>query len=432
MARGLELMAGVPWPWLLWWLGCLALLPMAWQRPVVAIAVHVMLQYGIYRYSPESQALLTTRLLDATALLSLLLAWRWRRSRPAPPDVPRAALAIMWTLAAWVALSLLAALHSGRAYPTWLHHDPSLFFQAACLFSAAALSMRDRIDTIGLAGAISAAAVLHAAHQGVDALRLEAYAAALAVIALPMALLLVASARSMPARGAGAVAALLLLSVALWSRNRAAFVALGAGLLCAAALWLALRRASPSPGAAVRSHRAAGWLVGVLLLALVGGLAGGGYQRFAALWQSAPPATPDQQLDLGTAKERLVLWQAAWDMAKQAPFLGVGPGNYANTEKSAEISSKRLTAHSNYFSMLAETGFVGLVLYLALFVAALVSLAPLLAQANDWRADTARALFASLMMYLVQGLFNARHDLVLAYLIAGWAASLRQARESDR
>jgi O-antigen ligase len=68
--------------------------------------------------------------------------------------------------------------------------------------------------------------------------------------------------------------------------------------------------------------------------------------------------------------ERLAHWQAAAEMARAAPWLGVGLGNY-----SAAYPTFRLLnwpnalghAHMIYLNVLAETGVIGLITYVILW-----------------------------------------------------------------
>ena len=69
--------------------------------------------------------------------------------------------------------------------------------------------------------------------------------------------------------------------------------------------------------------------------------------------------------------ERLAHWQAAWEMFADHPWLGVGIGNYAAAYPSYALplwEDPLGHAHNYYLNILAETGSVGLVSYLALVV----------------------------------------------------------------
>ena len=69
--------------------------------------------------------------------------------------------------------------------------------------------------------------------------------------------------------------------------------------------------------------------------------------------------------------ERVAHWVAAIRMWEKAPWLGVGPGNYATVYPSVHLP--RWTealghAHNIYLNTLAETGIVGLGAYLLLWI----------------------------------------------------------------
>lgn len=70
--------------------------------------------------------------------------------------------------------------------------------------------------------------------------------------------------------------------------------------------------------------------------------------------------------------ERLMLWQSGWNMLKDYPVVGVGPGNFEKfyqeiyilpTAKQPELSH----AHNNFVHMAAETGILGLTGFVYLF-----------------------------------------------------------------
>jgi O-antigen ligase len=67
-----------------------------------------------------------------------------------------------------------------------------------------------------------------------------------------------------------------------------------------------------------------------------------------------------QELDAGeeSASGRVDAWYEGLQMFKSHPLLGVGPGNFTDYNQ--------LTAHNSFVLVLAETGFVGYVLWLAL------------------------------------------------------------------
>ena len=69
--------------------------------------------------------------------------------------------------------------------------------------------------------------------------------------------------------------------------------------------------------------------------------------------------------------ERIAHWQAAINMARDKPFLGVGLGNYEiayDTYRLINWSDPLGHAHNLYLNMLAETGLIGLCVYLAFWL----------------------------------------------------------------
>jgi len=71
--------------------------------------------------------------------------------------------------------------------------------------------------------------------------------------------------------------------------------------------------------------------------------------------------------------ERMAHWQAAWEMLLARPAFGVGIGNYAATYPAYALprwDDPLGHAHNYYLNIAAETGFVGLITYLWLWLAA--------------------------------------------------------------
>ena len=69
--------------------------------------------------------------------------------------------------------------------------------------------------------------------------------------------------------------------------------------------------------------------------------------------------------------ERLAHWQAALNMAEHNPFLGVGFGNYEVAYEQYRLLNWQEPlghAHNYYLNVLAETGIIGLIGYIAVFV----------------------------------------------------------------
>lgn len=73
--------------------------------------------------------------------------------------------------------------------------------------------------------------------------------------------------------------------------------------------------------------------------------------------------------------ERIAHWVAALRMWEQAPWLGVGPGNYATVYPTVRLPRWEGAlghAHNIYLNVLAETGVLGLAAYLLLWGGAIL------------------------------------------------------------
>lgn len=122
----------------------------------------------------------------------------------------------------------------------------------------------------------------------------------------------------------------------------------------------------------------------------------------AATWTwIAPSRSMIITSEESSAKERLWLWEQGLNMMEANPLFGVGKGQFPRH------SSRRLIAHNNFVSNMAETGFTGLLLYVALIYLSfkglwLVTRAPP-GERRDQKLmqSLARGLMASLIGYNV-------------------------------
>jgi len=84
--------------------------------------------------------------------------------------------------------------------------------------------------------------------------------------------------------------------------------------------------------------------------------------------------------------ERLAFWQAALDMWRDHPWLGVGLGNYAAAYTAYSLPKWRMAlghAHNYYLNIACETGLVGLLAYLFLWAAAFVQVGQAIRKSGD-------------------------------------------------
>lgn len=86
-----------------------------------------------------------------------------------------------------------------------------------------------------------------------------------------------------------------------------------------------------------------------------------------------------------SAMGRLYAWEAAWNMALDHPILGVGISNfyYNYFYYSPHWDGLNHAVHSTWFGVLAESGFVGLILFVSLIVSTLLMSLKMLKTVND-------------------------------------------------
>jgi O-antigen ligase len=182
-----------------------------------------------------------------------------------------------------------------------------------------------------------------------------------------------------------------------YATARAAFfVQVGlAGLMLASALptrfiWILGASATVASIAVVV---ASGSTASVALLAVLGGLAllgsAGGWHGAAlgaaaglfvvvlgmtmalgALYAPGDPRTGrvDRIVDSTLTERRLVLWNDALSIVSKRPLAGVGPGRFQLASPTARADADARWAHHGFLQQAAETGVIGFVLLVALFL----------------------------------------------------------------
>jgi hypothetical protein len=402
---------GLYWGWIAFWCAAAATLAGAPLFPMTGLAVFAVLAYGMPRYGTEFLTLLQLRILDAVSLLAAAgwLIWAMRARRT--PNLRHWLISLMFAFSGWIVLTAVIALAGGIPWNPFPRHDPMAFGAALIMFLVAAHVLGDKQTSWQFALALGVALLARALVEGTRGLDLEGDIAPLMVMSLPLALM-----------GGW---------IAVQPMLRILFFALAAAMVGAVAL--TYNRAAAVAGAVmlvvVVWHLHRRWrlfALALMVFAAVGLLTYHGkyWERFRALWDSqAVHATA--QLDRATAEERLELWDAGWRMALDKPFVGVGPGNYPIFVRFYAPGKDDLVAHNSYLQMAAETGFPGGGLYIAVFAGACLLLSRIARRfGNTWPGPGARMLQASLVAYLVVGIFVSRHDMVLAYVLAGWAVAL--------
>lgn len=123
--------------------------------------------------------------------------------------------------------------------------------------------------------------------------------------------------------------------------------------------------------------------------------------------------------------ERLAHWQAALDMARANPWLGVGLGNYGTAYAWYALVNWPLSlghAHNIYLNALAETGLFGLMTYVVIWLSAIGLTIQTLRRSSGWRRGLALGLlgvWAHLLAHqVVDNLHVNNIDLLMATELA--------------
>ena len=145
-----------------------------------------------------------------------------------------------------------------------------------------------------------------------------------------------------------------------------------------------------------------------------------------------------------SARQRLTSWKWSWDLIKEKPLLGVGSGNWKVDVLKFENRLKAdyeylFKAHNDFIETAAETGLIGGLLYLSLFVMTIWAFLRKVFSRQREEDDFYRYLFLAatgMAFYAVDAFFNFPADrpeilvLFTFYLSAGIAATLLQKPES--
>lgn len=129
-----------------------------------------------------------------------------------------------------------------------------------------------------------------------------------------------------------------------------------------------------------------------------------------------------------SAMGRIYAWQAAWGMALANPFTGVGLDNFYENYYfySPHWDGKNHAVHSTWFQVLAETGFVGLILFVSLIVVMVkvIRRCSLLVEAGSTERVMLTALGAGVAGFVVAGTFLTQGFTWPLYILLGLTLAL--------
>ena len=147
--------------------------------------------------------------------------------------------------------------------------------------------------------------------------------------------------------------------------------------------------------------------------------------RLGALQGAVGSGNLKEAEDSGSAEQRAEIWKVAWGVGKSHPVLGVGLGGYPTAHQWQASKGGRYKgmargfrdAHNTYLRVLAETGLLGLLAFLACIVAAWSYVRRArLASADQGRARSLFFAEVSLLATAICGLFGSYDDISFLYL----------------
>jgi probable O-glycosylation ligase (exosortase A-associated) len=144
-------------------------------------------------------------------------------------------------------------------------------------------------------------------------------------------------------------------------------------------------------------------------LAFLAGLAIAAAVQFMPEHWHARVATISEYEEDGSVQGRFESWRYALEVVRDSPVIGGGFEIFRGNQAATTAAGYR-SAHSIYFEALAEHGYVGLALFLAIGIGTYLSASAILRRTRDhadlaWAADLAAMVQVSIAAYATAGLF---------------------------
>ena len=135
--------------------------------------------------------------------------------------------------------------------------------------------------------------------------------------------------------------------------------------------------------------------------------------------------------------ERMAHWQAAWNMFRSSPIVGIGPGRYASAYAEFRVNDFWIDplghAHNLYLNIMAETGLIGITGYLIQLVAWLaIAVASFRRSQSRFDRALAAGVVASLAGVALHNVFDnlSVHGLETeAAMLVGLCAAIGRGRD---
>ncbi|MFM8325259.1 MAG: O-antigen ligase family protein, partial [Pirellulaceae bacterium] len=129
--------------------------------------------------------------------------------------------------------------------------------------------------------------------------------------------------------------------------------------------------------------------------------------------------------DGDNGRQRIEIWQATLQMTKDNPWFGIGPGNFQNVIETYDKKLARMFSHNSFLNVLAETGGIGLLLYLSVFLIGAFQLVKAIRRyPGEWREQAAWFVASGIVAFVVISLFLTRHLMTIAYILLGCSSAL--------
>jgi probable O-glycosylation ligase (exosortase A-associated) len=388
----------------------LSLVPMILKYPWTGVLSFAWLSlFSPYRFAwGFAYDLQFVMIIAVVTLVSMLLHWKEVR-------LPINSITILlMLLPLWMTVTLLFALEPGAAYERWEEVMKKFFF---ALVAASLLHSRKQLEAFlwvivlsigfyGVKGGIFT--FLEGGEYKVYGPPGESFlsdnnAIAVAlIVTIPLVYYLTTTFSSKWAR-LGMFGAMLLSGMAiLGTHSRGAFLAILAMVLT---LWLKSQRKLR---------------LGIVLVALVPLAIGFMPEKWLVRMESIETYESDT-----SAMGRLNTWHMLFNLANDRPLVGGGfePYTARTFARYGPDPNAVHSAHSIYFQMLGEHGYVGLGLFIVLGIACWTASRGLIRASRDhpdlvWAGDLARAVQVSLVGFAVGGAFvNIAYWELLYYII---------------
>ena len=180
----------------------------------------------------------------------------------------------------------------------------------------------------------------------------------------------------------------------------------------------------------------------VLAVILASVAPAGVWARLQTLEHATNTSTLDQvDGEEGSARQRYEIWRVAWKIIREHPVTGVGFGAYKPTHEQYAMDPEfnptargARDTHSLYFNVLAETGFLGLTLYLGMLASIFIVAERARRRCRGVFEIGARQLLlleAGLLAFLVASIFGSLPYLphLLLHLVLIYAVSMVSMKE---